>query len=265
MIESPRNERIKRYRRLHKKNIRYRESLFLAEGMQAVREAVEARVPPECIICNQRGLQHLEALSDLIRARSIPVFEASEEAMGALASTVTPQGVVAVCHMLHVPLEELLRSRPSTLLLADRVRDPGNLGNMIRIADAAGADAMVVCPESADPYNAKTVRSTAGSLFHLPLAVNEETPRAFARLREAGYALYAADACSGKVFWEVEWPEKVALVMGNEAWGVAREEKMLADELVRIPMSGRAESLNVAAAAALLLYEIFRKRRASST
>lgn len=263
MIESPRNERIKRYRRLRKKNMRYRESLFLAEGMQTVGEAVAATVPPECIICDRRGLQALEALSDVIQARSVPVFEASEEAMNTLVSTVTPQGVVAVCRMLHVPLRELLQAQPSTLLLADRVRDPGNLGNMIRIADAAGVDGMLVCTESADPYNPKTVRSTVGSLFHLPLSVNEEAPASLACLREEGYAVYAADARSGRVFWEIDWPEKVVLVMGNEAWGVAREEKRLADELVHVPIAGRAESLNVAVAAALLLFELLRKRRAS--
>lgn len=263
MIESPRNERIKRYRRLHKKNMRYRESLFLAEGIQAVGEAVQAKSPPECIICDQRGSRLLETLSGALEARSIPVFEASDEVMQTLTSTVTPQGVVAVCPMLHVGLEELLRQEPSILLLADRVRDPGNLGNMIRIADAAGADGMVVCPESADPYNPKTVRSTAGSIFHLPLALSGDAVSAVSRLRETGYAVYAADARSGRVFWEVEWPQRLALVMGNEAWGLAREERELADELVHIPIAGRAESLNVAVAAALLLYEVLRKRRGS--
>lgn len=261
MIESPRNERIKRYRRLHKKNMRYRESLFLAEGLQAVGEAVQAQAPPECIICDRRGMGLLDAMSGTLRARSIPVFEASGEVMETLTSTVTPQGLVAVCPMLHVSLEELLLMEPSILLLADRVRDPGNLGNMIRIADAAGADGIVVCPESADPYNPKTVRSTAGSIFHLPIALCEDAASAIVRLKEEGFAVYAADARTGRIFWEVEWAPRTALVMGNEAWGVAREEREIADGLVHIPIAGRAESLNVSVAAALLLYEILRKRR----
>ena len=117
---------------------------------------------------------------------------------------------------------------------------------------------MVVCAESADPYNAKTVRSTAGSLFHLPLSVGQDAACVIADLKRHGYAVFAADAHSGTAMWEVEWPGKVALVMGNEAWGIPREEETMVDGVVRIPLIGHAESLNVAAAAAVLLYEIAR-------
>lgn len=264
LIESPKNERIRRYRRLRKRNFRYREERFLAEGLQTVAESFSASRPPECVICDQRGLRALEAYADYLQARSIPCFQASPQVMEALTSTVTPQGIIAVCPMIHLSLGELLDRQPSVVLVADRVRDPGNLGNMVRIADAAGAEGMIVCSESADLYNPKTVRSTAGSIFHLPLAVNQEAAATFEELRKGGYRIYAADSHEGETVWEVEWADKVALVMGNEAWGIPEPEEELADIRVRIPIAGKAESLNVAVAAAVILYEILRKRESET-
>ncbi|MDI6872935.1 TrmH family RNA methyltransferase [Candidatus Solincola sp.] len=260
IIESPKNERIRRYRRLLKRTFRYREGRFLAEGMKAVAESLEASLPPECIICDEKGLRALEAYSDYLQKRNVPCFQAAPAVMELLTSTVTPQGVVAVCPMLHQPLEEFLADGPPVLLVADRVRDPGNLGTMVRIADAAGAGGVIVCSESVDLYNPKTVRSTAGSIFHLPVCVGLEAETVLKSLKEAGYALVVADAREGTVVWEVEWPERTALVMGNEAWGVPEQEEEMADGRVRVPITGRAESLNVAAATAVILYEILRKR-----
>ncbi len=229
--------------------------------MQAVAESLSSPHPPECIICDQKGLRALEAFADVLRLRSIPCFQAAPQVLQMLTSTVTPQGIVAVCPMLHLSLKELLALQPEVVLVANRVRDPGNLGNMVRIADASGAGGMVVCAESADLYNPKTVRSTAGSIFHLPLVVGEEAASAMEALRGAGYKIYASDAREGDILWEVRWPERIALVMGNEAWGIPEGEEMMADSRVRIPLSGKAESLNVAVAAAVILFEILRKRK----
>ncbi len=261
VIESPKNERIKRYRRLLKRSFRYRDGLFLAEGLKAVAEALQADQAPECVICDERGLHSLDAYSDYLRAREVPCFQVSPAIMELLASTVTPQGVIAVCPMLHLPLEELLEEDPAVVLVADRVRDPGNLGTMVRIADAAGAGGMVVCAESVDLYNPKTVRSTAGSIFHLPVCVDLPAAEVMHRLKEAGYSVVVADHREGTVIWEMRWPDRAALVMGNEAWGIPEEEGEMADARVRIPIAGRAESLNVAAATAVILFEILRSRR----
>jgi TrmH family RNA methyltransferase len=131
---------------------------------------------------------------------------------------------------------------------------------MIRIADAAGVGGMVVCAQSVDPYNPKTVRSTAGSLFHIPLSVGDDVSETTRKLKGDGYKVYAADAHNGTGLWETEWPEKLAVVMGNEAWGLSPEEELLADELIRVEVFGKAESLNVSAAAAVILYEVRRRR-----
>jgi len=260
VIESQKNERVKRYRRLLKRNFRYRESLFIAEGLQCVREALYSDLAPECILCNSRGLEALQAYGDIIEARSIPCFTVSDAVVEALTSTVTPQGVLAVCPMLHRSLEELLSGYPSLLLLVDRVRDPGNLGNIIRVADAAGVGGMVICEESVDPYNPKAVRSTAGSLFHVPFSVGVEAASVMQLLKEHEYEVVAADPRGGKGVWEFSWPPRVALVVGNEAWGIPEGEEAVAGSTVRVPILGKAESLNVAAATAVILYEIQRCR-----
>jgi len=260
VIESAKNERIRQYRRLRKRNFRYREGKFLVEGQQCVAEALLSKHVPECVICSNKGIEAMTAYADVMRKLSIPCYTASEEVIDSLSATVTPQGIIAVAPLVHVDLDSMLGDKPETILIANRVRDPGNLGNMVRIADAAGAGGMVVCAESADPYNAKTVRSTAGSLFHLPLSVGQDIASVIEALKDHGYAVFAADAHSGTGMWELEWPGRVAIIMGNEAWGIPHEEETLVDGLVSVPLTGHAESLNVSAAAAVLLYEIARRR-----
>jgi TrmH family RNA methyltransferase len=263
VIESPKNERIRRYRRLRKKNFRYREGQFLVEGLKCVAEVLLSPYVPECLILSEGAPEALAAYADIIRDRGIPSLTVSDEVIASLSDTVTPQGVIAVSPLVHVEMEELFRDGASPLIIASRVRDPGNLGTMIRIADAAGAGGMVVCAESADLYNPKTVRSTAGSLFHFPIAVGADIASSLRVLHEQGYEVLATDAHAGKDMWEVEWPPKLALVLGNEAWGIPQEEAEMMDGLVKIPMLGKAESLNVATAAAVLLYEVARRKHAS--
>lgn len=263
VIESPKNERIRRYRRLRKKNFRYREGLFLVEGMQCVAEVLLSPYVPECLILSEDNSDALTAYADVIRDRGIPSLTVRDEVIESLSDTVTPQGMIAVSPLVHVELEEIVRGGASPLLIASRVRDPGNLGTMIRIADAAGVGGMVICAESADLYNPKTVRSTAGSLFHFPIAIGADIASTLRVLHEHEYEVLATDAHAGQDMWEVEWPSKLALVMGNEAWGIPQEEAEMMDGLVKIPMLGKAESLNVATAAAVLLYEVARRKHAS--
>jgi TrmH family RNA methyltransferase len=260
MIFSPSNERIRRYRRLRKKKFRYREGKFLVEGLQAVVEALRHERKPECLICSRKGIEAMQAYADVFADGSVPCYAAEDNVISTLSSTVTPQGIIAISPMLDVDIGRLAGEKYSTILVANRVRDPGNLGNMIRIADASGCDGIVVCRESADPYNPKTVRSTAGSLFHVPLVISEGIGEAVLGLKDQGYLIYTADAHRGTNMWEAAWPKRLALVVGNEAWGIPEEEEELADEIVHVPVYGRAESLNVSSAAALLLYEVERRR-----
>ncbi|MDY6794231.1 MAG: RNA methyltransferase [Actinomycetota bacterium] len=244
---------------MRKRNYRYREKAFLVEGMKAVVEALYSPFKPECLLFLEDGIGDLEAHAGVIVKRDIPCYSVNEDVISHLATTVTPQGVIAVSPFVHRGLKAFLDEAPSTILVADRVRDPGNLGNMVRAADASGTEGMIICRESADIYNPKTVRSTAGSIFHLPLVTDVDIAAVISALKDKGHRIFAADAHDGSAIWDVKWPEKVALVMGNEAWGIPREDEAMADEIVHIPIFGRAESLNVAAAAAVILFDIKRR------
>jgi TrmH family RNA methyltransferase len=192
-----------------------------------------------------------------------PVTWVDERALASLADTVSPAGVVALCRYVDVPLAEALTGRLAAIC-AD-VRDPGNAGTVIRCADAAGADGVVLAGKSVDLYNPKTLRASAGSAFNLPVAVEKDATAAVGAAREAGLTVLAADG-SGEVDLFDAGPllgGPTAWLFGNEAWGLPAHLAGLADHRVRIPLLGRAESLNLSTAAALCLYESARARLAA--
>ena len=179
-----------------------------------------------------------------------------------------PQGIIAVCRPVNVDLDTVLDLHPRLLLILTNVRDPGNAGTMIRGADAAGADAVLVSNSSVDLYNPKVVRSTAGSLFHLPIVTGVPVPLLLNRVRAAGLVLLAAAGTGDVVLGDLDrdmLARPHAWVMGNEAWGLESEVLDACDEVVRIPIFGKAESLNLAMAASLCLYASAGVQRADPT
>ena len=251
-------------RRLGKRSFRARDGLFLAEGPQAVREAVgRPGTVTEVFVTREAAGRHAELVE--AAATEAPVHLVSGEVMSGLAQTVTPQGVVAVCRTLDQPLGEVLATRPRLVAVLAHARDPGNAGTVLRTADAAGADAVVLTGDSVDPYNAKCVRATAGSIFHLPVAIGRDAGHDLPALRAAGLRVLAADGHA-----DVDLDDAVddglldgptAWVFGNEAWGLPEETRALADAVVKVPIHGRAESLNLATAAAVCLYASARAQR----
>jgi TrmH family RNA methyltransferase len=197
--------------------------------------------------------------------QGIAAAAVSGEVMAELAQTVTPQGLLAVCRFVDVPLAELAAGRPRLVAVLANVRDPGNAGTVLRTADAAGADGVIFTAASVDPYNSKCVRSSAGSLFHLPVVTGAEPAAAAAALRAAGLRVLAADGSAGHVLDAPGGPDlaaPTAWLFGNEAWGLPAGLLALADESVAVPIYGRAESLNLAAAAAVCLYASAARQRA---
>jgi TrmH family RNA methyltransferase len=188
----------------------------------------------------------------------VEVQVVSGEVMTELAQTVTPQGLLAICDFVDVPLDEVVAASPRLVALLANVRDPGNAGTVLRTADAAGADAVVFADASVDPYNGKCVRASAGSLFHLPVVAGTRLARSVAALREAGLRIVAADGRAGVTLDDPGTREALAAptawLFGNEAWGLPQELLALADNSVAVPIYGRAESLNLAAAAAVCMY-----------
>jgi TrmH family RNA methyltransferase len=231
----------------------------------------------------------------------VPVHVVSGEVMEELAQTVTPQGLLAVCGFVDVPLSNVvselkgaaspgLRSdegatreggasrapgserekrvtqpAPALVALLANVRDPGNAGTVLRTADAAGAQAVVFADASVDPYNSKCVRASAGSLFHLPVVAGARLEDAVAAMRAAGLRIVAADGRAGRSLDDPDVQERLgeptAWMFGNEAWGLPPDLVALADEPVAVPIYGKAESLNLAAAAAVCLYASVRAQR----
>ena len=183
--------------------------------------------------------------------------------MSELAQTVTPQGLLAVCDFVDVPLDRVTAAKPVLVALLANVRDPGNAGTVLRAADAAGADAVIFADASVDVYNGKCVRASAGSLFHLPVVAGVRLPATVAALKGAGLRVLAADGRGSSTLDDPRTREALgsptAWLFGNEAWGLPDDLLALADESVAVPIYGRAESLNLAAAAAVCLYASARR------
>jgi RNA methyltransferase, TrmH family len=265
-ISSLRAPRLKLPRQLARRSFRQRARSFLAEGPQAVREALawHGGCVTELFV-TAAALSRHEDLAGQAAAQGAPVHLVSGEVMAELAQTVTPQGLLAVCRFVDVPLDQLTAGVPRLVVLLANVRDPGNAGTVLRTADAAGADGVIFSDASVDPYNSKCVRASAGSIFHLPLAVGCPLGQATAALRAAGLRVLAADGSAQRELSGLEGDGtlsgKTAWLFGNEAWGLPADLLALADEAVAVPIYGHAESLNLAAAAAVCLYSSARAHR----
>jgi len=256
VITSPRNPKVAAALRLKKRTFRERERRFLVEGAQAVGEALGH---PDGLL----ALFHVDPSHPLVgRAADagVEVVHVGEALMGKLTSTVTPQGLVGVAGFVDHDLAAIPGAARCVAILHE-VRDPGNAGTVLRSADAVGADAVVFTASSVDVYNPKTVRASAGSLFHIPVVRGVPTADALAEARARGMRVLAMDARGDSDLFELELDDPVAFVFGNEAWGLPPGVAGLADATVRVPIRGRAESLNLAAAATVCLFEWARRRR----
>jgi RNA methyltransferase, TrmH family len=254
MITSAQNHRVKYVRSLGRRRARDREGRFVVEGTRLIEEVTRAGIRPALVFftpqwaATEAGkalLPHLEAADD-------GAWPVSDGVLAASAGTETPQGVLAVVPMPRVA------PRPGLILVVDRLRDPGNLGTLLRSAEAAGVGQVVLAPGTVDAYNPKVVRGAMGA--HLRLAVREREWPAIAGLL-AGRAAWLADARGEVAYEKVDWTVPSALILGGEAEGAGAEAAQVATGRVRVPMAGGAESLNAAMAATVILFEAARQRR----
>jgi RNA methyltransferase, TrmH family len=251
------NTRVKEARKLSRRSVRSERRLFLADGPKSVEAALAVDGCVVEVFATVEATDRFAAWRDDAPAWAV----VDDRALASLSDSVTPAGVVAVCHFLDVPwpLVEEGRSpvtRPRLVAMCADVRDPGNAGTVIRTADAAGADAVVLAGSSVDAYNPKTVRASVGSLFHLPVVVEPDVAAAVAAARASGLTVLAADG-EGETSLDDAGDllgRRTAWLFGNEAWGLPPEVAAVADHRIRIPIHGRAESLNLSTAAALCLY-----------
>jgi len=273
-LTNPRSERVKAVRALSGRSVRLRTGRFLVEGPQSVREAV-GEVPDrvrDLYVSGAARSRHPHIVDAAVTAR-LRVHVATDEVVDAMSPDA--QGILAVVRTHDAGLPGLLAAAPRLVAVLARVRDPGNAGTVIRAADAAGAHGVVLTAESVDVHNPKVVRSTAGSLFHLPVTAGATLAETTAGLRAAGLTVLAADGSgehdlddlldvAGSAAAQAGVPDlarPTAWVFGNEAWGLPESDRALADAVVRVPIRGRAESLNLATAATVCLYASSRAQR----
>jgi TrmH family RNA methyltransferase len=257
-LTSVRSPRVKAARQLAKRALRQRARQFLAEGPQAVGEALAAGGVVTQLFVTAAAQARYANLIGLASAQGADVHAVSGEVMTELAQTITPQGVLAVCDFIDVDLGRLTAGQPRLAVVLANVRDPGNAGTVLRTADAAGAGGVIFAGSSVDPYNSKCVRASAGSLFHLPVVTGPPAADAVGALRERGLRVLAADGGATTTLDDLQSAGRLgqptAWLFGNEAWGLPSDVLDLADDAVAVPIYGRAESLNLAAAAAVCLY-----------
>ena len=259
VIDNPRSPRVRGVAKLGKRDHRSDTGLFLLEGPQAVREALTYRA--ELVVelfGTPSALERHHDLREAADAAGIEVKYVTEQVLETMADTVTPQGVVAVCRQFPVALKDVFANEPKLVAILEEVRDPGNAGTIIRAADAAGADAVILSGRTVDLYNPKVVRATTGSIFHVPVAVGADLADVIARARAAGVQVLAADIkgddlLAARRAGALERP--TAWLFGNEARGLDDEQLELVDAVVTVPIYGQAESMNLATAASVCLYE----------
>jgi len=229
---------------------------FLVEGPQAVREALRIPGVVEAVFFRWAAVHDHVDLLAAAREAGVAPYAVSEQNLATLSDTVSPQGVVAVCRTVDVPLAEAMADGVQLVVICAQIRDPGNAGTVIRCADAFGADAVILSSDSVEVYNPKTVRASVGSIFHLPLVTGVDLADAIAACREAGLQVFATDGEAGTELTDLNGrlAAPTAWVMGNESWGLPVEHLQLADTTVAVPIYGQAESLNLATAAAVCLY-----------
>ncbi|MDY6995587.1 MAG: RNA methyltransferase [Actinomycetota bacterium] len=244
--------------KLHRHVGRRRAARFLAEGPNLVEAALRRGLVSEVFATEAAAERFAGILS------GAPVQLVTERAAKALSDTVTPVGLVAVCAIPDTGLDDVLDGSAKLLAVPVGISEPGNAGTIIRVADAMGADAVVLAGDSVDPYNGKCLRASAGSIFSIPVLAGgdvADAPGVAHRLRDAGLAVLATVLDGSVSLDDVELDRPTAWLFGPEAHGLAPEVADLATARVRIPMPGAAESLNIAAAAAICLYQSARAAR----
>lgn len=246
-IESAKNPKVKQWKKLLTKKERDKTGKFLIEGFHLVEEALKEDNLVGQVILNQDAEVPVHFKLD-----GIEVTYAANDVLKALSDTETPQGIAAVCEQKKMNIENI---NPQKVLLIDAVQDPGNIGTMIRTADAAGMDAVILGEGCADPYNPKVIRSTQGSLFHIPV-IKGNLLEIIEQLKSRGIAVFGTALEGAVSFEKVEKLEAFALLVGNEGQGVDKELLTKTTQNLYIPIYGKSESLNVGIAAGILMYHL---------
>jgi len=257
IIKSSSNKTIKYIKSLHMKKFRDEYYEFIIEGEKLLREALDYKAIIPMVLISQSFTEDgkYDELAATLNKSNIPIFYAEDSVFKEACETDSPQGVLAVAEKMEFSIDNIIKKNELCIVLLHEVRDPGNAGTIIRAADACGLDAVLISKESVDLYNGKTIRSTMGSLFHIPVIQNLNTGETILRLKDSNIVIIGADPHSSTSCIELPYYKKSAIIIGNESQGINSETQALLDLNIKIPMPGRAESLNAGIAASILMYE----------
>ncbi len=250
--------------KLKRKRFREKEGRFVIEGVNFVEEALESGIKLDFLVCTERGLQRekCRALLEYQREAGIPIYLVDEGVFAKLAETETPQGVLAVVKKPVWAEDKALEREKGIWVVLDAIQDPGNLGTIVRTAEAVGAEAVFLGEGSVDLYNPKALRATMGSVFRVPTFSRVNLQALLDRMKKSGVFVVAADPHAQQVYYDADLRHlRVAVVVGNEGRGISSHLRELSDIRVKIPLEGKVESLNAAVASALILFEIKRQRQ----
>jgi len=261
LITSNKNNIVKKVKALSNRKERTEMGLFFVEGLRIVEEAFSA-YGNELEIVLSESFYHSNtesSITKLLEKYCCKAYVVTDKLFKDIADTITPQGVLAIVPIQKRLLEDLLTEQGLYVVL-DGIRDPGNMGTIIRTADAAGFTGIIIAPGCVDPYNPKTLRATMGSVFHIPLCIVEDIDITYNMLKKSGVQIYASSLDTETNLYSADMKKGTALVIGSEADGISIASQKAADLLLKVPMPGRSESLNAAVAAGIMIYEAVRQR-----
>jgi len=259
-IKSRDNNLLKHIRKLKAKKYREEFGEYIIEGLRLVEEAFFANAPLKyCLYSeNLKGERALSLLNHM-NERGVPLYTVEENLLKDACETQNPQGIAAVVEKKEMKYKNMPKHW-DFIVMVDRIQDPGNLGTIIRTAHASGADALYMSEGTVDPYSPKVLRSTMGSIFHLPVIQCDDMVSYIEKVKSEGFKVYASSLEGSTEYYNLDYNQKTALIIGNEANGASQEILECADSLIKIPMPGGAESLNAAVAGGILMFEIVRQR-----
>lgn len=259
-ITSSSNKLIKNIKLLHNKKGRWSERCFFIEGARSVEQCIKSDGKIKYIVYSPELLnEDSKRILNEIESRNYELHLITKELFKSISDTDSPQGILAVVEFEEYSLKDTLKENNFFVIL-DRVQDPGNMGTIIRTADAFGANAVIVTGGCVDVYNPKTVRSTMGSIFQIPIVHISDIEEAVEQLKDKNVNIVATSLDTDRYSYDVDFKNDCAIIIGNEANGISDEVLEMSNQIVKIPMRGKAESLNAGVASAVLMYEVLRQR-----
>ncbi len=255
-------EKLKELARLKTKKGRKTQGRFLIEGLHLCEEVAKSSWDAEFLLFTN-SFQSSTAGRKLLREferRKVKTIPVKSDVVKKLTDTVTPQGVICVVKIKKFSWEQIWSKSSSIVLALDQIKDPGNVGTLIRTADAFGIEGVILSTDTVELYNPKVVRSTMGSMFHLPIFEEADLEKTISRLKRRRFKIYGTDTRQGKDLDKLDYSARICLLIGSEAQGLSKNLSHLSDETIRIPTRGKAESLNASVAGGILLYEIAKRK-----